>query len=278
VQETNAIIAVDEEFLPNLESLLADVWPDLVICGRAQNGAQALKLIERHHPHLAFLDVCLPGICGMQVARKVTGFCLIVFITPYEHYAVNAFESGAVDYLVRPVPRFRLEKAVDRVKKHLTFSLSPPWYFGHRAQEINSLPVELAGSYNPAGYDFPQLVEQLLSGLSPKPQDFLQWVRVQQGNGVRLIPVDEVCYFQADDKCTLVITKEHESLINKPIKELADELNPHLFWRIHRSTIVNVSQIDKVSRSKTGRGAVKLKDRAEVLTVSRPYLHLFKQM
>jgi DNA-binding LytR/AlgR family response regulator len=277
MQETKAIIAVDEEFLPNLESLLAEVWPDVVICGRAQNGRETLELIERYHPQVAFLDVRLPGICGMQVARRVAGVCLVVFITSYEHYAVNAFESGAVDYLVRPVQRFRLEKAVDRVKKQLAISLSPPWYFGRRAREINSLPVELAGSH-PREYNFPQLVEQLLSSLSQKPQDYLQWVRVQHQGAVLLIPVAEVCYFKAGDKYTAVVTKKGESLIKKPIKDLAEELDPNRYWRIDRGTIVNVSQIDKVSRSATGRGTVKLKERPELLHVSRSYLHLFKQM
>jgi DNA-binding LytR/AlgR family response regulator len=277
--ETKAIIAdADESAIRSLESLLSEVWPDLIICGRAQNGRQALEVIGRYQPQVAFLDVRLPGICGMQVARKVAGVCLVIFITSYEHYAVNAFESGATDYLVRPVERSRLEKAINRAKRQLAISLSPPWYFGRRAREIDSFPAELAGSHNPAGYNFPQLVEQLLSTLAPKPPDYLQWVRVQHQGAVLLIPVAEVCYFKAGDKYTAVVTKKGESLIKKPIKDLAEELDPNRYWRIDRGTIVNVSQIDKVSRSATGRGTVKLKERPELLHVSRSYLHLFKQM
>lgn len=277
--ETKAIIAdADESAIRSLESLLSEVWPDLVICGRAQNGRQVLEVIERHQPHLAFLDVRLPGICGMQVARKVAGVCLVIFITSYDHYAVNAFDSGAVDYLVRPVERSRLEKAINRAQRILAASLSPPWYFGRRAGEINSFPVELTGSHHPAGYDFPQLLEQLRSSFPPKPHDYLRWLRVQHRDGVLLIPVDEVCYFKAGDKYTAVVTKKGESLIKKPIKDLATELDPNHYWRIDRGTIVNVSQIDKVSRSATGRGTVKLKERPELLHVSRSYLHLFKQM
>lgn len=249
-----AIIADDEEHLIDyLESLLTDVWPDLAICGRAKNGHEALELIEKHQPHLAFLDVRMPGICGMQVARRVAKSCWIVFTTAYDHYAVNAFESGAIDYLIKPISPERLEKAVERVKRQLAVSANPPWYFS-------------------------QLVEQLMDKMPPKKQAFLQWLRVQHGGGVKLIPVEEVCYLRAEDKYTVVVTRGEESLISKSIRDLAEELDPSRFWRIHRGTIVNVSQIDKVSKSITGRGSVWLKERREVLVVSRPYLHLFKQM
>lgn len=254
MMQIKAIIADDEAYLiEHLAALLAEVWPDLVICGRARNGPEALALIEEHAPHLAFLDIRMPGLCGMQAARKIAGRCWVIFVTAYEHYAVNAFESGALDYLVKPISRDRLAKAVQRVKKQLAVSLNPPWYF-------------------------PQLVEQLIENLPSKKQEFLQWIRVQHGSMVKLIAVDEVCYFQADNKYTRVITREDEALIHKPVKDLAVELDPNRFWRIHRSTIINVAQIDKVGRSLTGRGAVKLKDRPEILTVSRSYLHLFRQM
>ena len=255
MQHIKAIVADNEESLiKHLESLLSEVWPELVVCGRAGNGPQALALMEEHKPHVAFLEVRLPGICGMEVARKTSGTCWVVFITAYDHYAVNAFESGAVDYLVKPVCRERLEKAVGRLKKQIALSSSPP--------------VHLSG-----------VVEQLIEGLlEKKTHGYLQWIRVQQGDGVLIIPVEDICYFRASDKYTVVVTKERESLIKKPIKQLADELDPNNYWRIHRGTIVNVSQIDRVSRSITGRGAVKLKDRQEILTVSRTYLHIFKEM
>jgi len=255
MQGIKAIIADrDESFVTYLESLLADLWPDLIICGKAQNGLEALELIHTHEPHLAFLEVRIPGICGMQVARKIAGSCWVVFITAYDHYAVNAFESGAVDYLVKPVNRERLEKAIGRLKKQIAVSSNPPSHLS-------------------------QVVERLLANLPPgRTRNYLQWLRVQHKDEVLLIPVEEVCYFKAGDKYTVVVTKESESLIKTPIKDLAEDLDPDKYWRIHRGTIVNVSQIDRVSRSTTGRGTVKLKDRPELLVVSRPYLHIFKQM
>lgn len=240
-----AIIADKKAHLiRQLELLLADLWPELTICGRADSGPAAAQMIETHRPHLAFLDVRLPGICGMQVARKFAGTCAIVFVTAYERYAVNAFESGAVDYLIKPVNRQRLAKAVKRIQK---------WHLSRAA-------------------------EHLATGSIRQKQDYLQWILVQHGDGVLLLPVDEVCYFKAGDKYTLVITKDGESLIKKPIKELAEELNPDKFWRIHRGTIVNVAHIYKMSRSTTGRGVLNLKDCEDILTVSRPYLGLFKHM
>jgi DNA-binding LytR/AlgR family response regulator len=245
LQAIKAIIA-DKEAHPirQLELLLADLWPELTICGRANSGPEALQMIETHKPHLAFLDVRLHGICGMQVARKFAGTCAIVFVTAYERYAVNAFESGAVDYLIKPVDRRRLAKAVRRIQK---------WHLSRAA-------------------------EHLVTGSLRQKQDYLQWILVQHGDGVLLLPVDEVRYFKAGDKYTLVITKDGESLIKKPIKELAAELNPDKFWRIHRGTIVNVAHVYKMSRSTTGRGVLNLKDCKDILTVSRPYIGLFKHM
>lgn len=255
MHQFKAIIADQEEStIANLRSLLFDLWPELAICATAKSGSDALKLIEKHQPHFVFLEVRIPDVCGMQVARTVAGSCLVVFITTHDHYAVNAFDSGAVDYLVKPVSRERLEKAVGRLKTHVAASL-------------RSTP------------DLSHVVEHLMAELPlERPRDYLQWIRVQHGDGVRLIPVEEVCYFKASDKYTLVVTRQGESLIKKTIRELADELDPNKYWRIHRGTIVNVSQIDKVSRSLTGRGTLKLKDRPETLTVSRPYLHMFRQM
>ena len=245
MQEIKAIIADDEaHFIRYLESLLFDLWPELCICGRAGSGPEAAQLIEKHNPHLAFLDVRLRGMCGMQVARKFAGSCAIVFVTAFDHYAANAFESGAVDYLIKPVTRERLEKAVRRIQK---------WHLS-------------------------QAAEYLLTGASSQKQDYLQWIRVQQGDGVMVLPVDEVCYFKAGDKYTLVISKDGESLIKKPIKELARELNPERFWQIHRGTIVNVAYIHKMSRSKTGRGILNLKGYDDFLVVSKPYLDLFRHM
>ncbi len=238
-----------------MESLLAELWPDLLVCGRAASGPEALHLIDKYNPQLAVLEVRLPGICGMQVARKISGTCQVVFTTSYEHYALNAFDSGALDYLLKPISRTRLQKAIRRAKRRLP----------------------LAGNVHSSGRRLPAQKHAPHDMTSDK-SDYLQWICPQNGRHSRLIAADEVCYFKADQKFTSVHTRQSESLINKSIKSLATELDPDRFWRIHRATIVNVSQIDHISRTKTGRGAIRLKDRSEVLIVSRPYLHLFKSM
>jgi DNA-binding LytR/AlgR family response regulator len=250
-----AIIADDEKELRTyLMSLLSEVWPELTICGEAKNGKEALQLVESLRPDVAFLDIKMPGLSGMDVARRIAGLCRIVFVTAFDQYAVEAFEREAVDYLLKPVSKERLIQTVQRIKDQLSSSAEPP----ERLAEI---------------------VEQILSKLSGREEaNFLRWIKAQHKDSIRLIPVEEADYFKAEDKYTLVITKEGESLIKKSIKELAQELDPSQFWQIHRGTIVNVSKIEKVSRSLTGRGILKLKGRPELLTVSRNYLHLFKQM
>jgi DNA-binding LytR/AlgR family response regulator len=255
MQEIKAIIADDEDQLRSyLKSRLSDVWPELIISGEARNGQEALELIRKTQPHIAFLDIRMPGLSGMDVAKKIGGSCWVVFITAYDQYAVEAFESEAIDYLLKPVTRERLEKTTNRLKKQIATSSEPP-------------------------ADLSKMVERMMTTLTNKDvSTYLQWIRTQQGEEIRLIPVEEVYYFKASDKYTMVITKEGESLIRKPIKELADELDPNKFWRIHRATIVNAACIANMSRSLTGRGVIRLKDRSETLTVSRSYIHIFRQM
>ncbi len=250
-----AIIADDEKELRTyLKSILSEIWPELMICGEAKNGKEALELVESKQPHIAFLDIRMPGFSGMEVARRIAGSCRIVFVTAFDQYAIEAFEREAVDYLLKPVSKDRLIQTVQRLKNQLDSSTEPP--------------ARLA-----------EVVEQVLSRLTGRGgANFLRWIKAQNKDTIRLIPVEEVDYFKAEDKYTLVLTKEGESLLKKSIKELAQELDPSQFWQIHRGTIVNVSKIDKVSRSLTGRGILKLKGRSESLTVSRNYLHLFKQM
>jgi DNA-binding LytR/AlgR family response regulator len=196
----------------------------------------------------------MPGLTGMEVARKIAGACRVVFVTAYDEYAVEAFEKGALDYLLKPVTRERLEKTVKRLQEQIAARSQP-------------------------SLDTSELMERLLASLAErKSPGYLRWIRVQHRDGLRLVPVEEVCYFQASDKYTLVVTKGGDSLIRKTIKELAVELDPHQFWQIHRGTIVNASCISQVGRSLTGRGVVRLKDRTETLTVSHRYMHVFKQM
>jgi len=253
--EIKAVIADDEpELRSYLKSLLARAWPDLAICGEAGDGVRALELVEKHHPHIAFLDIRMPGMSGLDVAAAMSGPCRVVFITAYDEYAVEAFENEAVDYLLKPVSTERLEKTVERLKTGTA---------GESAPEKN-----MAG-----------IVERLMKGLEAGQRPgHLRWIKTQHGDGTRLIPVEEVQFFKASDKYTAVMTKAGEALINKPIKELARELDPSMFWQIHRGIIVNAKSIHSVSRSVTGRGVLKLKDRPELLTVSRRHLHIFKNM
>ena len=252
MNEVKAVIADDEAPLRQfLRARLSEVWPELVICGEARNGKEALDLIERHRPQIAFLDIKMPGITGMQVAEKIAGSCRIVFVTAFDEFAVEAFEKEAVDYLLKPVSKERLEKTVKRLKEGLASGAG--------------LPAEI--------------LQRLLAPLNREEGSRrLQVLRVQHGDGVRLLPVEEVIYFKAEDKYTAVITREGESLVRKPIKELAEELDHEKFWQIHRGVIVNVRFIARMSRSLTGKGVIKLKDRSENLTVSSRYMHLFKQM
>jgi len=250
-----AIIADDEKELRTyLKSILSEIWPELIICGEAKNGKEALELVESKRPQIAFLDIRMPGLSDMEAAKRIAGLCRVVFVTAFDQYAIEAFEREAVDYLLKPVSKERLIQTVQRLKNQLDTSIDPP-----------------------AG--LAEVVEQVLSKLPGRGgTDFLSWIKTQHKDSIRLISVEEVDYFKAEDKYTLVITKAGESLIKKSIKELTQELDPSQFWQIHRGMIVNVSRIDKVSRSLTGRGMLRLKERPELLTVSRNYLHLFKQM
>ena len=253
---TNKAVIVDDEkhLRQYLRSMLADIWPELVICGEAQSGEEALALVQALRPHVVFLDIRMQGMCGMQVAREIADICWVAFITAYDNYAVNAFESGAVDYLLKPVTPERLEKTVTRLKGQIAASDRPPLHITDIVRKvITELPLE-------------------------GKRHFLQWIRVPYRDDIRLVAVDDVCFFRAEERYTAVITEKGESLIRKPIKELVEELDPDKFWQIHRGTIVNVGRIEKISRSLTGRGLIKLRNHEEILTISRPYLHKFKLM
>lgn len=252
--EITAIIADDEEPSRSyLKSQLAEVWPDLEILGEAENGLQALELIERIRPQIAFLDIKMPGLTGMQVARKVSGLCRIVFITAFDDYAVEAFEHEALDYIMKPTSRERLAKTVGRLKAQLGGSTDTPPDIAHA-------------------------IEQLLKNQQEAAPKYLRWIKTKLKDKVHIIPVDHIYFFQSDNRYTRVVTKNREALIRKSITDLTGELDPDIFWRIHRGTIINANFIDEISTSLTGRSLVKLKNRSEIHTVSRNYAHVFKQM
>jgi len=246
-----AVIAEDEPVLrAELKDTLAQLWPELVICAEAEDGIEALRALAQHTPDILFLDIQMPGMSGLDVAKQASGKCHVAFVTAYDKYACAAFEQGAVDYVMKPFSAARLATTVARLK-------------------------EKVASATPANLD-PLL--RTLAEIAGNAKEYLRWITASQGDDLRLITVDEICYFQADNKYTLVVTPQQESLIRRPIKELIDELDPQMFWQIHRATLVNVTAISGVSRDIRGHLRVKLKQRKETLGVSEPYMHLFKQM
>jgi DNA-binding LytR/AlgR family response regulator len=245
-----AVIAEDEPVLrAELKETLAAVWPELVICAEAEDGIEAMHAMSAHTPDVLFLDIQMPGMDGLEVAKQASGKCHVVFVTAYDKYAVAAFEQGAVDYVMKPFSTARLATTVARLKA-----------------KVASAPANLDGILN-------ALAARLESG-----KEYLRWITASQGQNLRLITVDEICYFQADNKYTLVVTADTQTLIRRPIKELVDEVDPNVFWQIHRYTLVNVNAIAGVNRDFKGHLHVRLKQRKETLPVSESYVHLFKQM
>lgn len=252
-----AIIAEDEPILrTQLKTKLGKLWPELNIVAEVGDGEAALEAINTHQPQLAFLDIRMPEMTGIDVAKSLASDkdlrCHIVFVTAFDQYAVDAFTTGAIDYVLKPYSDERLLAAVERLKERL--SAVPP-----QPQDLNALVRHLAAKLSPG-------VEKL------------KWIKANIGANLRLIPIDDVLFFQSDEKYTLVATREFDALIKTPIKEILDSIDTEKFWQIHRSTIVQARAIESVTRDFRGQASVKVRDRKENLTVSRPFSHLFKQM
>jgi len=244
----SALIADDEPMLrAQLKARLAESWPELAICAEATTGAEALALFEAHRPDIAFLDIRMPVKSGIEVAHALEGRCHIVFVTAYDEYAIAAFDQGAVDYVLKPASPERIDKVAARLKSRLA-----------------SAPLDLSA-----------VLAKLAAREATGP---LKWIRASLGTAMKLIPTDEVLYFQAEDKYTKVVTGNGDALIRKPIKELFDELDTEQFWQIHRSTIVNLRAIARVERDWRDQPVILLRDRPEKLTVSRTFAHRFKAM
>jgi DNA-binding LytR/AlgR family response regulator len=252
-----ALIADDEPLLrQRLTSHLSRAWPELKIAAEARNGREAVELFETHAPRVVFLDVHMPGLSGIDAARSMVGRAQIVFVTAYEQYAVQAFEQGAIDYLVKPFDEARLAQTVARLKERLT-----------PAPAADTAPMDA-------------LLERLsaeLRGRGAAPR-YLQWIKASVGSTVRLIPVEQVHFMRSDEKYTLVVWDGGEALIRKTIRELADELDPERYVQIHRSVIVNLKRVTQVTRSLNETADVHLEGHNETLPVSRSFLHLFRQM
>ena len=243
-----AIIADDEAPLrAHLERMLRKLWPELKICGQAENGRQALAMVEQYSPDIIFLDIRMPGLTGMEVAKSLAGSIHIVFVTAFDKYAVEAFDCHAIDYLLKPVSEQRLQETVHQLQTNLN---TPP-------QDIASL------------------LEQL--GNNARKAAPLKWIRVMQGENINLTHVDEVAYFKFEDKYTTVRTQHGNDMIRLSLKTLEESLDPENFWRIHRNTIVNVAWVDR-AYEEDGQLIITLKNIDDKLHVSRANKHLFRQM
>jgi DNA-binding LytR/AlgR family response regulator len=247
-----AVIADDEPLLrAQLRSRLQKLWPELEVVHEMATGRDVEQVLEAHEPHLFFLDIHMPGVNGLEAARRIGARAHVVFVTAFDQYAVEAFERGAIDYVLKPFNEERLATTVARLRERM-------------------------GGEPPA---LDALVEQLAERLGGSRQaEHLRWIKASVGSQVRLIPVEEVLYFQSDEKYTRVVTCEGEALIRKPIRELLDELDPARFWQIHRATIVNVDHIAGVRRGLKDQAELSVKGHSQTLTVSRGFTHLFKQM
>jgi DNA-binding LytR/AlgR family response regulator len=252
-----AIIAEDEPLLrADLKNMLAEVWPELNIVAEAEDGAEALEEIARLKPGIAFLDIRMPGLTGLDVAtglRELSPQTQVVFVTAYQQYAIDAFEKGAVDYLLKPIDAVRLKATIDRLKLRTSSGVSG-----------NAL----------------ESVMQKITAQMQQAKEPLTWITASAGKETRLIMIDDVLYFQADNKYTVVMTVDGEALIKKPIKELLDELDGSVFKQIHRSTIVNLRAIKSIARDESGKGLVKFKgvNVTSTVQISQPFMHLFRNM
>lgn len=250
------VVAEDEEILRNaLVSLLREAWPELSVVAACEDGGSAVEAIAEHVPDVAFLDIRMPGLTGLEVATtaaEASPGTQVVFVTAYDQYAIDAFESGAVDYLLKPVTRERLAATVQRLRSR-------------------------AASAHPDAETLAALIRRIgVARASAEPP--LSWITASAGRETRLILVEDVAYFRADNKYTTVMTAEGEALLRTPIRELLGLLDPTTFKQIHRSTIVNLKAIASIVRDDSGKGTIRLKQRPETLAVSQPFMSLFRNM
>jgi len=309
-----AVVADDERLMrEQLCHRLREVCPGLEIVAEARNGREAVDLTREHAPDVVFLDIRMPGLTGIEAAREIAQLptyaeagdapadwpgCEIVFVTAHDQYAIDAFEQGAVDYLLKPAERERLARTMERVRERIhqrrTASASPQGQVPGADPSGPGSPdtANHSDAPNPAAQDsdpsapplaihtpaLQGLLQRLAGELRLPIRPRLRWIQASSGNGLQLIPVDEVLFFMADEKYTRVRTATQEALIRKPIKELVEELDSEVFWQIHRSTVVNLRAIAKVIRDGDGRPRIRLRDCPEVLEVSRNHSGLFRGM
>jgi DNA-binding LytR/AlgR family response regulator len=244
-----AIIADDEQHLAcDLQRRLSLLWPELQIAAVVHDGIAAASALHEIKPDIAFLDIRMPGLSGLEAAHSASPNCRVVFVTAYDDHAVQAFEQAAADYLLKPVSDERLAKCVARLK-----------------EKTAATPDDLLAR-----------LQQLLA--TPSKPEPLRWLRAQTGQTVRIVSIDEVCYFQSADKYTTLLTRDAELLLRTPLKNLITQLDPVGFWQVHRGTVVNAQQIICAHCDLIGRIRLTLRDRPEKIPVSKSYAHLFRQM
>jgi DNA-binding LytR/AlgR family response regulator len=245
-----ALIAEDEPLLAaEITEELGRAWPELKVCEVAYDGHAAWRAFEHHAPDVVFADVQMPGLDGLELARLIGDRAHVVFVTAFNHFAVQAFEAGAVDYLVKPLDAARLALAIQRLK-----------------QRIGQQPANLSGLWS-----------RLPPGAAGASSRGLRWLTVPQGRDLRLITSDEICYLKADHKYVAVVTTDSEALLSTPLKELHARLDPEVFWQVHRGTVVNIQAVRSIHRGLGGRLSLSLRQRPEILAVGPGYAHLFRQ-
>jgi DNA-binding LytR/AlgR family response regulator len=251
--DITAIIAEDETPLRNaLRASLQDIWPELRIVAECEDGIAAMEAIAAHRPDISFLDIRMPGVSGLDVARAaVAAKSQVIFTTAYDEYAVRAFETGAVDYLLKPLQPERLAQAIVRIRERLR------------------------GAYDA---DAGERVDALDIALRPSGARLIRWISAAIGDSVRMIGIEEVLYFQAQDKYVRVVTAGAEAIIRTPIKDLLAGLDPDEFWQVHRGTLVRVSAIDRVRKDEFGKSMLQLRGRDDALPVSAAFLYRFRGM
>lgn len=260
---TRALIADDEPHLAQyLKQELAKYWPELELVYVAKNGLEAAEKINALQPDIAFLDVQMPGLTGLEVAQGIEGNTRVVFVTAYDEYAVEAFEAAALDYLLKPLKSERLLSCVQRVKAALA---QPSVTDG--SQEAPDLSDSALA----------EALRRLLPAAAPGPAR-LRFIRAASGDLMHQVAVDDVLFFHADDKYTVVRTAQGEHLIRTTITDLAAQLDPAQFWQVHRSTLINLAHLAGTRRDEMSRLFVRIKGQAQELPVSRAYVHLFKAM
>lgn len=247
-----AVIAEDEAVLrEGIRLLLEKLWPSLTVCGLAENGNQALEMISTMKPDVAFLDIQMPGMTGIEVAKRVVGISKVVFVTAYDQYAVEAFETEAVDYVLKPLNESRFSRSIERLQERLAATTS-------QADADSQLQ---------------RLIKVIESRTAP---EYLRLVKVRLGTDIIFVPVSEALFFRADEKYTTVQTPKTGYLLNTSIRTLEAQLDPDQFWRVHRNAIVNTERIDRITRTLSGQMLINFRNSDEQLPVSRAYEHRFR--